>query len=420
MKDTEQDSLSASDINKSYMSTAKPRFPHFQLLSDDLQIMILSFVADAPFQSGDLKKKDSSLTHVLPFVSKHISELLEGTSLFWKQSLICNVKSDSKILWEEGILRLLKDCLYRLQPTQGVGADDQLLIKNVIRDNKNERAGSRDDLNCVKEQTLQDVINSNKEEEDYEKKLVDQVCKIVAVAFAGPNPPCDELLALNSKAPPAQLAYHYVTTKYLRFRSPVFHMPGDVRLGQEFSLHFFEPRYCLLIAEVMRNQPDSAKRGGSVELDPETHSAPSFIYAHERHFTKNAPAVIVEVKHCLIYPNGRADVSLVPTAHVSMQKAWVRPNTGSLNMAEVLRMGAQDSQLMEQKLTRRYYNYGNHGSNFLMEGGAEAMERQNQAVGNDAALEDNRLRGSIASVIAHMMAAHDNETFDNITDDQDD
>merc|ERR1712150_50376 len=76
-----------------------------------------------------------------------------------------------------------------------------------------------------------------------------------------------------------QLAIKWIITNFVRIKSPLFYMPGITQLGKRFGLHFFEPRYRLLIAEVMAPFPASARTGHPISANS-SGSFPIFIYAN--------------------------------------------------------------------------------------------------------------------------------------------
>lgn len=78
-------------------------------------------------------------------------------------------------------------------------------------------------------------------------------------------------------------------------------------LGEPYELHFYEPRYRLLIAEVMRDHPEEAKQGGHIE------NPPCFVHAN-RGCQETNPGTLVQVQRCEVFPDGRADVLLLPKA----------------------------------------------------------------------------------------------------------
>jgi hypothetical protein len=63
-----------------------------------------------------------------------------------------------------------------------------------------------------------------------------------------------------------------------------------------------------MIANLMRDYPEQAKRGGRI------HNPPVFVHANRGPLAPTTPATIVEVVRCEIYPDGRADVQLLPKA----------------------------------------------------------------------------------------------------------
>ena len=114
-----------------------------------------------------------------------------------------------------------------------------------------------------------------------------------------------------------------------------------VALGQPYSLHFFEPRYRVLIAEVMKHQPEEAKRGGRIVGDSAV-----FIHANRGPLAPTTPATLVQVLSCEIFDDGRANVVLLPIAYVWLEKLWEQPGTGQLYYAQCLRMGKEVTKSM--------------------------------------------------------------------------
>jgi hypothetical protein len=135
--------------------------------------------------------------------------------------------------------------------------------------------------------------------------------------------------------------YRRIIDEFIRFRAPVFVMSAPLTIGEPFGLHLFELRYQILVAEAMQNQPASARRGGPI--DP-SRTPPVFIHAHKLPFRPNTPAVIVRILRCEIYPDGRADVILVPVAPIWLKSIRVRPNSGHLYEATAIRIGKEASE----------------------------------------------------------------------------
>ncbi|GKY99314.1 hypothetical protein MPSEU_000886500 [Mayamaea pseudoterrestris] len=140
--------------------------------------------------------------------------------------------------------------------------------------------------------------------------------------------------------------YKRIIDDFIRFRGPVFIMQAQIQIGEEYGLHLFEPRYRLLVAEVMRNQPETARQDG--ELDPLLPPA-VFIHAHRVSPREGNAAMIVEIRRCLVYADGSADVLLAPLSYVWLEKLRIRPNSGNLFEGSAVRMTSAWSESMERE-----------------------------------------------------------------------
>jgi hypothetical protein len=134
--------------------------------------------------------------------------------------------------------------------------------------------------------------------------------------------------------------FQRLTSEYLRFTAPIFHMQGQVRIGHAFGLHFFEPRYRLLIRTVME--------GHTANGEPMVEG-PMFIYAHTAPLAPTSVACVVQVQQCFIYEDGSADVTLVPTRYVWLERVRELPSTGRLYQGRCLRMGGVATRRMEEE-----------------------------------------------------------------------
>jgi hypothetical protein len=141
--------------------------------------------------------------------------------------------------------------------------------------------------------------------------------------------------------------YRRVVDSHVRCTAPVFFMTGHVRLGHTIQLHFFEPRYRLLIALAMDGWPESARRGAPICANRQGEW-PTFLYAFKSELRPGALACLVQVKQCLIYPDGTADVSLLVHAYVRLEQVWERPHSSRLYEATGFRMGREESRQMER------------------------------------------------------------------------
>ena len=125
-------------------------------------------------------------------------------------------------------------------------------------------------------------------------------------------------------------------------------MNQNLSLGRPYGLHFFEPRYRLLIAEVMQPFPEAARQGEPIEFE-DGQKPPIFIHAHTYPLRQGSPAVLVQVVRCRIYPgDGRADVFLLPICYVRMEFMWERPGSGHLYYGQCIRVGLEESQELDR------------------------------------------------------------------------
>ena len=100
---------------------------------------------------------------------------------------------------------------------------------------------------------------------------------------------------------------------------PVFYMSGQLRLGSVIGMHFFEPRYRLLIKKITLQCHDPR-------------------FARKFAFFPRCPVGsdklegwVCEAQDVHIYADGRADLNLLPVAKINRQSAWadsagLRPN----------------------------------------------------------------------------------------------
>jgi hypothetical protein len=241
----------------------KPRFTCFRDLGEDLMAHVFSFVADVPFETTgcDAPSYKSTLTHVLPFVSKDVCQLV-STEFFWKSALDRLVVKDP-FLWGKGLACFLP-----------------------------------------KDAPLS------------ESSLAQQVLEHLNMT---------SFLRL----------FQRLTSEYIRSDGPIFFMRSHVEIGQVFGLHFFEPRYRILIRTVMEGRTAN----GEPMID-----GPTFIFAHRPPLSVDSVACVVQVLSCFIYEDGSADVTLVPTHYVWLKRFRELPDTGSLFASQCLRLGGDVTQ----------------------------------------------------------------------------
>ena len=110
--------------------------------------------------------------------------------------------------------------------------------------------------------------------------------------------------------------YLVVVKEFAFITLPVFHMRCNMLYpGVMINLTFFEPRYRMLIQEVMEGRESTT--GGELLNRPR----PQFIFAHKtgpRSLKNGAKAYLVEINRCRILEGGRAQVMINPLKKVKM------------------------------------------------------------------------------------------------------
>ena len=311
---------------------------------------------------------------------------------------------------QPGILRYLQKCVTDKERKESSDNDSKKMSPTSSHLKSDENVENEaEDISSTLEKTdnessskvaaKESIKVAEHGEDDYENKLVNQACELynsLSSSESSSSPSVTHDAALH--------VYRSIVENYIRYTGPIFHMPNHIRLGQEFGLHFFEPRYRLLIAEVMEGWP-SAQRGGPITADS-NGNFPSFIYAYHNDLDPKSRAMIVQVRQVHIHNGGRADVLLVPVAHVQIEQVWVRPNTGRLHMATVVRLGKDESTKIEETAARRF-----HSSH-------RGLHADDGWDWDDREIEVGGVRGSIASVIAYLIAGHENRHFESNSDDE--
>jgi hypothetical protein len=144
--------------------------------------------------------------------------------------------------------------------------------------------------------------------------------------------------------------YRIILNTEVRFTGPIFCMYQPMVLGRSYGLHFFEPRYRRLIADVMAPFPVEARQGGPIEC-AQGQSPPLFIHANVHPVMRSSIAFLVQVVRCRIYPaDGRADVFLLPIAYLRIETLWEQPNSGHLYQAQCLRAGPRETEALQTTL----------------------------------------------------------------------
>lgn len=276
-------------------------FPH---LHEDLKVSILGYIADAPFETLPRNYDRSSLTHVLPRVSRNFNSLSQS-DCYWKHACIRQVQKEP-FLWQEGLRQMIAASggTTTKNSTTASTTATAAIAKNGSPSSAGESPSS------LVERAHRSLVDSSSS---------------------------DSSLSSSPSSPASYKAlYKEVVSKHLRFTGPVFFMSGHVQLGHPYTLHMYEPIHRSLIREVMATQtfPEFALSGGRVESDKAT-----FVHANRIPSTPTTPAVLVQVLQCRVLPDGRSDVTLLPVAHVWLEKLWTAATASSGATTTALRSG---------------------------------------------------------------------------------
>ena len=317
----------------------------------------------------------STLTHTLPLVCKQFHRLTRNHDLYWKHALL-RLEDKEPSLWVEGMKRVVFDTecdelrteiMMRNRPPVRPRSDKRTKYADINREQ--EKAQSVEESKADSSNKKSD----NNAESTEEEKLLQEACTAIESSL-----PHNQTTS-SSFSGKYQRLYKSILSGHLRYQSVVFYMGSDIKLGRPYGLHLFEPRYRVLMAEVMAPYPVSARRGESIPpvlpglfppvrgqvMDGEmkgrllnlleengdtrlVHSFPTFIHAHQSPLRRNSPATIVEVVKAEIRPDGSADVILMPLGYIRLEEIWERPGTGGLIEARGIRMGKEASERYER------------------------------------------------------------------------
>lgn len=282
-------------------------FIYFLDLHDDIQLNILSFLSDGPFSMSnniyEMSKEScyrSTLTHVFPLTSRHFSRLLKSSEgdFLWRESLVRRMEYEP-FLWCDGVIHVLAKWKV------------PLLTSNDNDDNEE------------KEITPDEILEAACKH--YNKDPQDKSTKNAVSSRVHFN------------------LFKEIITSYIRITRPVFMMQGETPLNRILTLHLFEPRYRIMISEMMSTFPSKYSRGEPI---PEPY--PTFLWANCLPMRESSPALLVELRRCQIFEDGRSYVFLMPCAHVWIEDCWVRPKSRNLHYANAVRMGEKASMFRER------------------------------------------------------------------------
>lgn len=275
-RESASSSATAMLINKLNL----PSFPQFEQFDDDIRKLILSFVAEAPFEQRLGEYQQGALTSTLPLVCKEFNRFAV-LDYFWEPTLKRQLAhEDHGILWKEGLRRLLP--------------------------------------------SNQDMNNSDDEESVHFERVIREI-----------NQQYGDGLGYRE-------IYRKVLTSHIYFEAPVFMMPCHLQIGEIYGLHLFEPRYRVMVHDLIMGceNPVEAANGGKIRIGRQDGvlQPPFLIHACLGRAAPGELACLVQLIWCQIYEHGSADVRLLPVAWVKLDRIWIRRNAGNLFYSKAWRL----------------------------------------------------------------------------------
>ena len=141
--------------------------------------------------------------------------------------------------------------------------------------------------------------------------------------------------------------YKTVCTTQLYFEAPMFIMPCTLKMGELYGLHLFEPRYRIMMHDLLQEKCADPVRAGQgktpivARRDPTTGilNPPFLLHACSPSHTIDVGSTVclVQLAWSKIYEDGTADVRLLPVAFVEIDQVSIRRDAGDLYYAKVLR-----------------------------------------------------------------------------------
>jgi hypothetical protein len=263
-------------------------FPQFAQLTDDMQILILSFVVRAPYECPSSATTATELSSVaeptlvgggLPAVSRKFRDYCRTSSLLWETVLQRAVRTQA--VWKIAVEHVDPDWQRRL------------LQHPEPEPNTTARPGGGNNCSLMR-------------------------------------------------------FYRQVCTEQILFTGPVFCMGMQGAIPSRYELFLFEPRYRIMMQRLLDHHPVTARHGGAIE--PPVHFLHAFAGLHINENNDNgnsnnnssSPALLVQVQECRMLPDGSCAVTLVPTWFTRLERVWVLPHSGHLYYAASFKVRPAD------------------------------------------------------------------------------
>jgi hypothetical protein len=289
------------------MATSRS-FPQFSQLTDDMQILILSFVATAPYEcpsaSGAAAASTSTRTELLVSDTAPAEPTMAGGGLPAVSRKFRDYCRNSSLLWETILERAIQ--------TQSVW---KIAVETV-------------DPNW--QRRLLPTAQQPPEQQQQDENDGDEVVGATTIATTRSDGNTCALLRF----------YKQVCSEQILFRGPCFFMGMSGAIPSRYDLFLFEPRYRLMMDTLLAQHPAVARHGDPIE--PPVY----FLHAYAGLNTNTAnnagnsspPALLVQVQECRMLPDGSCSVTLVTKWYTHLENVWVLPNSGHLYYAAAIKV----------------------------------------------------------------------------------
>lgn len=269
-------------------------------LTDDAPVMVLIYHLSLYLLDGR-----STLRDVLPLVCKRFNFLCKNSDFLWKDALERLIRKTSTTLWIDGIVDFIAHSEY-LALTSRSGDSDIADVKDFEEKTRSVR------------DSLQTYMTK-------EPETIQALIKFAYDTITKNSVTCHDAY---------KQIFQWVVNHHIILTYPIFIMrDSSITVDASYGLHFFEPRYRLMMIEIMQPYP----RGNSYGLPCNFLKKPKFFYAFHGRVSPGSEVAVVEVEQCFTHPDARADVLLTIKEFVRIKSSWERPNSYGLYEAQAVR-----------------------------------------------------------------------------------
>jgi hypothetical protein len=272
-------------------------FPHFSQLTDDMQILILSFVATAPYECPSAAGASTGSTREI-LVSEEAEPTLTGGGLPAVSRKFRDYCRNSSLLWETILERAVR--------TQSVW---KVAVETV------DPSWQR--------RLLPNIQQPEQQQPDEDE---DDVASTTATANITRSDGNCALLRF----------YRQVCSEQILFTGPVFFMGMQGAIPSRYDLFLFEPRYRLMMHTLLAEHPATARHGDPIE--PPVYFLHAYAGLNNNGNGHSPPALLVRVQECRMLPDGSCSVTLVTKWFTHLERVWVLPNSGHLYYAAAVKV----------------------------------------------------------------------------------